>query len=224
MPKANDRSGLGGARSLAIVFWAALIGVLAVPAAARDLAGRYVTAEGPDVAGRLVLTKDGRFRYALAAGALDEQAQGRWVRRDEQACLTTEPTPKPPEFHAIPPSSEQTATVMVETRGGRGIPGVDFWLGFDSGEPIASYTQEDGWTIPRTDKRVPRWIELAVPMHRLVSPRFTIAAEAKGRFRAVLVPNDIGVVNFQGACLEAKDGGFVLHRAEGDMKFRRVMR
>jgi hypothetical protein len=198
--------------------------LIVAPATARDLVGRYVAAEGPDVAGRMELTRDGRFLYALSAGALDEQAQGRWIQRGAQACLTTAPTPKPPEFQPIAPTREQTSTVMVETRGGRGIPGVDLRIGFAVGEPLTGYTQAYGWTLPEDEKRVPLWIELAEPIHRFASPRFEIAADARGRFRAVLIPNDIGTVNFQGACLEAKGDHFVLHRREGDMRFRRVLR
>jgi hypothetical protein len=149
--------------------------------------------------------------------------------RGEQACLTTEPTPKPPVLQAAPPPPGQTATVRVtwpqgKQGGGRGIPGVDFVIGFDRGEPVTGYTQEDGWTLPEAERRAPRWIELREPIYRVVMPRTVFAAQAKGRFLAVLVPNDIGVVNFQDACLEAKDGGFVLHRAEGDMRFRRAVR
>tara|TARA_R110000782_G_scaffold127769_1_gene219366 strand:+ start:8975 stop:9214 length:240 start_codon:yes stop_codon:yes gene_type:complete len=53
------------------------------------LIGHYRLAEGPDVAGELALIPDGRFRYALAAGALDEETQGRWkmVGGEGKTCL-----------------------------------------------------------------------------------------------------------------------------------------
>lgn len=41
-------------------------------------------------------------------------------------------------------------------------------------------------------------------------------------FRAVLVPNDLGVVDFQGACLEQAGQGYVLHRREGAMRLVRT--
>lgn len=200
--------------------------LLAAPASARDLAGRYRLAEGPDVAGQLDLRADHRFGYELAAGALDERAQGRWEQRQtpagEQACLTTEPSPKPPELQPAAVPADQTATVLVAWANGRGIAGVDFVIGFASGEPLTGYTQDYGWTLPEDEARVPRWIELTEPIYRI--PLARTAFPAGGKFRAVLVPNDLGVVDFRGACLEPRGDGFVLHRAEGEMTFRRVER
>lgn len=202
--------------------------LLTAPAAAKDLAGRYRLAEGPDVAGALELRQDGKFGYELAAGALDERAQGTWAMDGNKACLTTEPVPTPPEFQTAEPISGDGATVRVTWPSApdgtvRGIPGVDFVIGFDSGEPVRGYTQEYGWTMPPDETRVLRWIELTEPIHRIRMPRTPL----KGRFRAVLVPNDLGVVNFQGACLEQVKEGFVLHRPSNDgpeweMKFRRA--
>jgi hypothetical protein len=196
--------------------------LLASPAAARDLAGRYRAAEGPDVAGRLELRSDGRFGYEFAAGALDERAQGSWVRQGERACLTTEPTPVAPVLQPAPAPGDQAATVRVTRRGadgdgGRGIPGVDFVIGFDQGEPATGYTQEDGWSLPADERRIPRWIELVEPIHRV--PLARTPFPGSGKFLAVLIPNDIGVVDFRNACLERSERGFVLHRAEGDMRF-----
>lgn len=203
-----------------------MLSLAAAPVTARDLAGRYRATEGPDVAAQLELRRDGRFAYTLAAGALDEWAEGRWERRrgpaGEQACLTTEPAPVPPAFEPAPAPPEQVATIRVAWPSGRGIPGVNFVIGFDSGEPIEDYTQADGWTLPASEQRVPRWIELVEPIHRVILPRTSFPTG--GRFYAVLRANDLGVVAFADACLEAVAGGFVLHRREGDMKFRKAER
>jgi hypothetical protein len=195
---------------------------IAAGAHARDLAGRYRLAEGPDAAGALELTRDGRFGYELAVGALDERAQGRWVRRGAQACLTTQPTPKPPEFVRLAPRGDQTATVLVEAEDGRGIGGVDVTVGFDSGDPATGYTQYYGWSLPEDETRSPRWIELNEPIHRFASPRLPLTPADRGHLRAMIVANDIGVVDFRDACFEAQSDGFVLRRAEGEMHFRRV--
>lgn len=195
--------------------------LLGTPAGARDFAGRYRLAEGPDVAGQLELTADGRFGYELAAGALDEQARGRWEMRGDMACLTTEPTPKQPAFRPVEPA-DQEATVRVTWPNGRGIPGVDFTIGFEGGEPVSGYTQEDGWTLPEGEARTPRWIELTEPIYRIRLARTPFAGR---HFRAELVPNDIGVVDFRGACLIREGKGrserYVLRRSEGEMRFVR---
>lgn len=190
---------------------------LTTPAAAQSLAGRYRLAEGPDVAAQLELREDGRFGYELAAGALDERALGRWEMRGGGACLTTEPSPRPPELRPADPAGQE-ATVRVTFPNGRGIGGVDFVIGFDSGEPVSGYTQADGWTLPPEEMRTPRWIELTEPIYRVRLARTPFTGR---HFRAELVPNDIGVVDFKGACLTREGDRYVLRRTEGAMRFVR---
>lgn len=205
----------------------AFFALIPLPAAARDLAGRYRLAEGPDVAGQLELTSDGRFGYALAAGALDERAQGRWEARDGKACLTTEPTPTPAELKPTPAPADQAATVRVTWPSGGGVPGVRFTIDFAEGEPVEGYTQEGGWTLPAGETRTPKWIAMLEPIYRTPLARTPFAAT--GRFHAVLVPHDMGVVDFRQACLEPRGEIYVLHRTDasgtaGEMKFRRAER
>ena len=83
----------------------------------------------------------------------------------------------------------------------------------------ALYTQEYGWSMPEGDTRTPRWIELAVRMFSLASPRFPL--DGQGAIRAVLTPNDLGTVDFHGACLEALGKDYVLHRPDGDLRLVR---
>jgi hypothetical protein len=188
------------------------------------MAGHYRLAEGPDVAGDLLLSADGRFRYALAAGALDERAQGRWEQNGETACLFTEPVPVPPVFsrESSAPAGGESRDLLVTWPGGGGIAGVDFRLGFDDGSFIEGYTQQDGWSMPSSDVRKPRWIELAVPMHGLNSPRFALDGRDRGPWRFVLTPNDLGLVDFQGACLRREESRYILERGEGEMRFVRA--
>ena len=178
--------------------------------------GAYRVSEGPDVAGALEIGANHRFRYALAAGALDEHAEGSWYREGAKICLRTEPKPVPAQFALAPAEASQEHTLLVTWPDGKGIPGVDFRIGFDSGEPLTGYTQYYGWSMPQDDARAPRWIELAVPMHQLVSQR--IALDGRKTIRIVLTPNDLGTVDFHGACLEAKGDGYVLHREGGEMR------
>jgi hypothetical protein len=203
------------------------LALLASPAfAAPSLVGNYRLASGPDVAGALEIAADHRFRYFLSAGALDEQVAGRWADEGGKVCLYTEPRPVPPQFTLTPRStpSGEVPTLLVKWPNGRGIAGVDFAIGFDSGEPLTGYTQDYGWTMPQDDSRVPRWVELVVPMHGLKSPRLMLDGEARGTINVLLTPNDLGVVDFQGACLEARDQAFFLKRGSGEMRFVRAGR
>ncbi|MDG2003618.1 MAG: hypothetical protein P8J20_09840 [Novosphingobium sp.] len=188
-----------------------------------ELLGYYRLAEGPDVAGRLALTPDGKFRYALTAGALDEKAQGRWERKGPTICLFTEPRPVLPVFSeaSVEASKGQDRTLLVAWPDGTGIAGVEFRLGFEDGSVIEDYTQYDGWTMPHGEDRKPIWIELAVPMHGLESPRIKLDDRDGEAWRFVLTPNDLGVADFQGACLKREENGYVLERKGGTMRFVR---
>lgn len=200
--------------------------LIAAPAAAQDspFVGEYSLAEGPDVGGGLLIRNDGRFQYMLAAGALDEQAEGRWEMRGDMVCLTTDPKPVPPAFEkdTLIEVEGSTPTLLVTWPNGKGIAGVDFTIGFDSGDPAEGYTQYYGWAMPEDDKRIPRWVEVREPIHGITSPRFELTEADGGKLRVTIVPNDIGVVNFEGACAEKSEIGLTLHRAEGDMRFRRL--
>ena len=202
------------------------IALLAAPAIAKDNAfvGEYGIAEGPDVGGGLLIRSDGRFQYALAVGALDERAEGRWEARGDRICLTTEPKPVPPAFEKGAPIAVDGAipTLLVTWPNGEGIPGVDFRIGFDSGDPAEGYTQYYGWTMPVEDKRAPRWVEISEPIYGITAPRFVLTEADGGRLRVTLIPNDIGVVDMEGACLEKTDRGVLLHREDGNIRFVRL--
>src|SRR5882762_2699819 len=48
-----------------------------------------------EMAAALELLADGRFRYALAYGALDEEAAGKWTLRGDRVLLTSDPVRAP---------------------------------------------------------------------------------------------------------------------------------
>ncbi|MBO9695195.1 MAG: hypothetical protein J7499_03265 [Sphingopyxis sp.] len=205
---------------------AVLIVAPAVPAAAQDspFVGEYSLAEGPDVGGGLLIRNDGRFQYMLAAGALDERAEGRWEARGDTVCLTTDPKPVPPTMEKGPLGEIDGAvpTIVVTWPNGRAIPGVDFTIWFDSGDPIDGYTQTDGWTMPDDDNRVPRRIAVREPVYGIAAPPFELTGADGGKLHVIIRPNDIGVVDFDNACAEKTERGLTLHRIGGDMRFLRL--
>ncbi|HEX8512705.1 MAG TPA: hypothetical protein VF688_06310 [Allosphingosinicella sp.] len=196
----------------------------AAPAAAEPgVAGTYRLVGEPDAASGLRLRPDGRFQYFLSAGALDEQAQGRWRVAGGRVRLTTEPKPVPPVFRPGPAAkSDAPLSVKVVSPDGGGIAGVDIRIGFDEGAPVEAYTQEDGWSLPAGEKRVPRWIELAFPMYGLASPRFPVDIASGIALAFTLVPNDLGVVDFEGVKLEAAGRALIVHRGGARLRYERV--
>ena len=211
-----------------MIFMAAALAGVTGPAAnaqAPALVGDYQLAEGPDVGGGLRIAADGSFEYGLVAGALDEFSSGRWAAEGDRICLTTDPRPVAPRFEKTEPKEVEgaTPTILVTWPNDRGIAGIDFVIGFDSGDPIEGYTQSDGWTLPDDEKRVPRWIEVSEPVHDIIAPRFELADADRGRLHVRLVPNDLGRADLSGACLEAREGAVaILHRREGKMRFVRM--
>lgn len=192
--------------------------------AERGPAGTYRLVGEQDVASGLQLRKDGRFQYFLSAGALDEQASGNWRVSEGLVVLATEPKPVPPVFERGPSarSEEAALAVKVSSPKGRGIAGVDLRIGFDQGPPVEDYTQEDGWALPAQEKRTPRWIELAVPMHGLASPRFPIDLAAGNKLAFTLVPNDLGTFDFAGVRVEVKDKALIVHRGAARLRYEPV--
>jgi hypothetical protein len=193
-------------------------------AAERGQAGAYRLVGEQDVASGLQLGRDGRFQYFLSAGSLDEQARGRWRSDGDVLALSTEPKPVPPLFQPAPSARTASAklAVKVSSPGGAGIAGVDLRIGFDEGAPVEDYTQEDGWVLHADEERTPRWIELAVPMHGIASPRFPIDLATGNGLTFTLVPNDLGVVDFTGVKVEVDGKALIVHRGSARLRYERV--
>ena len=188
---------------------------------ARSPVGHYRLVGEHDVASELILQADGYFQYALAAGALDEQAEGSWTREGDTVFLTTEPKPRPAVFAAgaTARTSETPLNVKVIWPNGRGAALIDLRVGFDGGEPAEGYTQDYGWSLSPDEKRVPRWIEFALPMYQLQSQRFTIDAAKANDLTFVLTPNDLGTVDFERLPLTIGDRELVMHRYGGELTY-----
>jgi hypothetical protein len=196
----------------------------AAPASAeRGPAGIYRLVGEQDVASGLRLREDGRFQYFLSVGALDEQAEGRWRAADGTVILATEPKPVPPAFERASPGRTGGAlSVKVSWPGGRGIAGVDLRIGLDGGAVLDGYTQEDGWSLPATEGRTALWIELAVPMHGVRSPRFPIDLKSGNALAFTLNPNDLGKFDFTGVKIEVADKALIVHRDGARLRYEPV--
>jgi hypothetical protein len=205
---------------------AAVLLAFAAPAAAEPGAeGRYRLRGEQDVASELIIRPGGTFAYFLAAGALDEQAEGRWRREGAAIFLTTEPKPVPAAFSAGDAVLRRAAaalTLRVVWPDGRGVAGVDLRVGFAEGGLIDDYTQEDGWSLPPDERRIPAWIELSVPMHGLASPRFPVEPARANDLTFVLTPNDLGTVDFADLRLDLEPGRLLMRRAGGTLRYERT--
>lgn len=191
-------------------FWLASLLMCGSPAQ-EDVVGRYRLVGEPDVASELRLFEDGRFAYVLAAGALDEHSEGEWRREGGSIFLSTRPKPVPPLFSPLdeePPG--EAPRIVVRWPDGRGIAGVDIRVGLPGGAEAEGHTQEDGWSLP-DGAPAPEWVELSVPVHGLVSPRFPVPPGRRTlAFR--LTANDLGLVDFDDLRLDIGRHRLVMHR------------
>jgi len=197
-------------RFLAALFGAAL---LATPVLAADCpTGMFRAAAGPDTASMLEITPNGRFRYGMSEGAMDEQAEGRWTCEGGTLKLTTEPTPKPAAFtlDKVTDGEEAPFTLIVTWPDGRGVALVDFRLDFDGAEPVMGYTQQDGWSRD-LDGHIPKAVQLAEPFYQTISPVFPIPSRKGIKVHIVLTPNDMGTADFRDVLVTREDDRVLLH-------------
>jgi hypothetical protein len=223
--KAGIRAGAAALlQNMKIAPLVALLILLDGAATAKSPVGRYRLVGEHDVASQLEIRPDGGFSYMLAAGALDEQAEGRWTSDGKVVRLTTAPKPKPAEFSAGSAShtNEGPLRLKVNAPDGHGIAGVDLRVGFEKGEPIESYTQEYGWELPSKEKRVPRWVELGLAMYAIGWRRFEIDVAKANDLSFVFTPNDFGTVDFQDLPLDIEEGRLVMHRYGGLLNYSAV--
>ncbi len=185
------------------------------------LAGHYRLHDGPDVASELILRPDGKFQYFLAAGSLDEQAQGTWKVEGDFLRLETRPKPVPAVFSRGPAAVNKNGPLILHVTSptGSGIAAVYFTLGFDAGEPIEDYTQDYGWSLDAAEKRSPRWIEFSVPIYNLRSARFPVDLGKGNDLTFILTPNDLGTIDFTGMQIDIATDRLVFHRDGGLMTF-----
>lgn len=191
-------------------------------AVATGKVGRYTHSAQELVAG-LWLRADGTFRYGLTVGSLDETAQGRWTAKGNRVQLINEPRPVPPAVIAGPGKLEPAAPLslaLVSPTGG-GVPGVDFAVEFDSGEPLESYTQRASWVLPASEKRQPRFVTFSWPSYGLRPARFAIDTQTANVLTFVFTPNDFGVVDLTGLVVDADKTSLTLHRDGATMRFSR---
>lgn len=176
-------------------------------------AGHYRLQGEHDTASELDLLPTGRFRFFYSAGALDLRAEGRWTSDGRTVVLNTEPRPTPATFTpgTVTRTEDSPIVVLVNGPSGRGIAGIDLKMGFADGREIESYTQEYGWNYDQEGPAgVPRWVELSLAMYNLPPHRFPLDTAAGNKFTFTLVPNDLGIQDFQDQALAVTPEGLVI--------------
>src|ERR1700726_4548209 len=107
----NRRAFMSMAANVLLVAAASAIAARAM-AQSPSLVGTYDGGQ-MEMAVALELLADGRFRYALAYGALDEQAAGKWSLRGDQVLLTSDPV-RAPRFVLVSQGKGASGVLRVD--------------------------------------------------------------------------------------------------------------
>jgi hypothetical protein len=207
----------------AFVPLAILLAAAAPPAP--DPVGRYRLTGEHDVASELIVSRDGRFEYALAAGALDEYAKGRWRRVGNEIRLTTVPKPVPPSFAAGPSKKTAEAPLVLHVLWPDGCDavGTDLKVEFDTGDPLVTYVGgPDRWTMPAGETRRPVAVTVALGMFGFVSPRFPIDAAKANDLTFVITPHDLGKIDMEAFPLDIEPGRLIMHRGGARVVYQKT--
>ncbi|WP_136163163.1 hypothetical protein [Sphingomonas flavalba] len=195
--------------------------VAAASAASSPLAGTY-SADAMEMAAGLILGADGKFRYGLSYGALDEQAEGRWREKDGVVLLTTEPAVVPPRFVAVSDTVSGDGALYASLDEPDALGEFTLTLAVRyAGDPKVHYVEAD------EDGRVPvptgQTVEAIVPDLPVYAAPYVPYAVKPGGRRIVFhfEANDVGKADFRDEPLAVEGSELVLTRHDRTIRFRR---
>lgn len=197
---------------------------LLLAAAPADFVGEYRLSGVHEAAGALELTADGRFRYGLSYGALDEQAEGRWRLEGNRILLTTDPPPRPPEWTLVHVEKGDPALfqILLEGVSGQPVANIEVEVRMRDGSEEKASTRAEWLEAPLDGGQVPVSLQFHVPVFEVSSPEFAIDLEKGHRLRFRLDPRDMGVRNFQDWPLDIREGLLAPPDAPAGQGFRRA--
>ena len=195
------------------------------PAFAEDsletLAGIY-DGHQMEIGAALQLDADGRFRYYLSYGALDEMASGTWIVADDGIELTSDPVTVP-EFALVDSNAGSGSTFDIALD----VPGqmpVEFFSAiviFADGTGRREDFDEDGLHLKLARGQVVSAVALQLRVYDVLSEEFAVSPGTSSmhfRFK----PNDLGTMAFDHELLAREGDAFLLSRYDRVLRFRKV--
>jgi hypothetical protein len=176
-----------------------------------------------EMAAGLELLADGRFRYALAYGALDEQAAGKWSLRGDQVLLTSDPV-RAPRFVLVSQGRGAPGMLRVDLDLPKGVSRqyFDALITKANGQTERKQLAEDGLLLPFAAAEAPTAIRLLLQMFEVASGPVRLDANSGYSIRFRFEPNDIGKVAFQATPLKLVNRELLLDRHGRTIRFRRT--
>ncbi len=161
-----------------------------------------------EMAAGLELGRDGRFRYGLAYGALDEEAAGTWVAEQDH----------------VGQKQAEAGTLHITLDLPQGLSPQYFDVVVESahGRLNGAQLTDEGATLSFEASDPPVRVRLLLPVFALRGD-FVPIDPAKGYWLAFrFEPNDLGKVDFRATPLRIDHGDLLLVRHDREIRFRRV--
>ena len=175
------------------------------------MAGTYCLVGVMEVGSCIRLSAGGRFEYFLAYGAYDEKSEGAWTWQNGEIVLDSPAYDRRPTFayKRMQPGDAGAFDVIVETKSGRSLAGIDVDVTCDGATKHAGATQEAEFKIVCTS--APTSFSLGLRMFD-VAPQDINVADRAGSGNVYVFefdPGDLGRKPFAGHRLRP-DGNDVL--------------
>ncbi|MEJ5975151.1 hypothetical protein WG901_00760 [Novosphingobium sp. PS1R-30] len=207
-------------RSLSIFCALALTTQAAHAATVRCLAGQY-NGGATEVAAELILASDGRFRYGLSYGAIDERAQGRWESDGTQVLLDSDPV-NPPRFSLVgeSPVAADEFRLKLDLPDGLSPQFFNALLVLSDGSTLGSPLGYQTWAVPLKPGQTVVSVKFQLPALDLESERFALTAGTASEARFSFAPNDLGQIAFAHEPLTVDGRELLLIRHDREVRFR----
>lgn len=175
-----------------------------------------------EMAAGLELRADGRFRYGLSYGALDEEASGKWTVSGSNVLLTSDPV-RAPRFVVVSQGRGASGMLQLTLDVPNGLSRQYFSavITRNNGETQRQQLGEDGLSLPFASGNSPTAIRMLFPVFSVISEPLTLDPNRGYSVRFRFEPNDIGKVDFQATPLQIGNGELVLDRHGRTIRFRR---
>lgn len=177
-----------------------------------------------EMAARLVLGEDGRYRYALNYGAVDEFSSGTWTAEAAGVVLTSDASVSPQfEYLGAEPGTGPVDVLTVRIEGAVALPLSQFRVVATraDGSSFETAFESESLTIPLTSGADVTSVRLTMPVFEIAGDPVGIAQAAGNRLYFAFHPNDLGFKAFDRVVLPWVNDALVLERYGRTIEFRK---
>lgn len=187
-----------------------------------SLAGVYETHQ-MEVAAGLELKADGRFRYALSYGAVDEEGEGDWTFDGKVVRLTSNPMPKAPSFELVrdDPAPKGELSMRLEDPGFEWGHGLEALAKGESNQ-LFEISADDSGHVDLAGKPAIQAITPEMPVYGPTGQMFALSPDRGHRLLFRFHRNDLGKARFDRQEVRVNGTDLVMDRYDTSFRFVKV--